>query len=97
MHLAVSIFRAVENRVPLARTVNTGISAFIDGNGRVLASLPKLQEGILARSVPLDDRASLYSSWGDWVGLTCLAATLALFPLSWLPSCLRRRPAIAQI
>jgi len=46
MHLAVSIFRAVENRVPLARAVNTGISAFIDGNGRVLAEQPKLQEGI---------------------------------------------------
>ena len=45
MHLAVSVFRAVENRVPLARAVNTGISAVIDGNGRVLAALPKLQEG----------------------------------------------------
>jgi apolipoprotein N-acyltransferase len=96
MHLAVSIFRAVENRVPLARTVNTGISAFIDGNGRVFAALPKLQEGILARTVPLDDRISLYSSWGDWVGLTCLAATLALFPLAWLQSFLRRKPAGCQ-
>ena len=84
MHLAVSIFRAVENRVPLARAVNTGISALIDGNGRVLASLPKLKEGILARNIPLDDRVSLYSTWGDWVGILCLAATVALFPLAGL-------------
>jgi apolipoprotein N-acyltransferase len=82
MHLAVSIFRAIENRVPLARSVNTGVSAFIDGNGRVLDALPKLQEGILARAIPLDDRVSLYSTWGDWVGVSCLAATLALIPLS---------------
>jgi apolipoprotein N-acyltransferase len=84
MHLAVSIFRAVENRVPLARTVNTGISAFVDGNGRVLAALPKLEEGILARTIPLDDRVSLYSTWGDWVGILCLAGTLALLPLAGL-------------
>jgi apolipoprotein N-acyltransferase len=92
MHLAVSIFRAVENRVPLARAVNTGISAFIDGNGRVLAEQPKLQEGILARIVPLDDRVSLYSSWGDWVGLSCLAATLALLVLAALQPWLRASP-----
>jgi apolipoprotein N-acyltransferase len=82
MHLAVSVFRAVENRVPLARAVNTGISAIIDGNGRILAALPKLKEGVVARTVPLDDRVSIYSAWGDWVGCLCLVATVALFPLS---------------
>jgi apolipoprotein N-acyltransferase len=91
MHLAVSVFRAIENRVPLARSVNTGVSAFIDGNGRVLDSLPTLEEGILAGTVPLDDRVSLYSTWGDWVGIICLSATLALIPLSigltWRKEC----------
>jgi apolipoprotein N-acyltransferase len=36
-HLAVCRFRAVECRRPVARAVNMGISALIDGNGRVLA------------------------------------------------------------
>jgi apolipoprotein N-acyltransferase len=36
-HLAVARFRAVECRRPLLRAVNMGISAVIDGNGRVLA------------------------------------------------------------
>jgi apolipoprotein N-acyltransferase len=35
-HLAISRFRAVETRRALARAVNMGISAVIDGNGRVL-------------------------------------------------------------
>lgn len=34
-HLITSIFRAVECRTPLLRAVNTGISAFIDGDGVV--------------------------------------------------------------
>src|SRR5258707_14238843 len=36
-HLAISRFRAVECRRTLARAVNMGITAIIDGNGRVLA------------------------------------------------------------
>jgi apolipoprotein N-acyltransferase len=36
-HLAVCRFRAVECRRPVVRAVNMGISALIDGNGRVLA------------------------------------------------------------
>lgn len=35
-HLIVSRFRAIEFRRPLVRAVNMGISAVIDGNGRVL-------------------------------------------------------------
>ena len=35
-HLAISRFRAIECRRALARSVNMGISAVIDGNGRVL-------------------------------------------------------------
>ena len=34
-HLAVSLFRAVECRTPLVRASNTGVSAVIDGDGRV--------------------------------------------------------------
>ncbi len=38
-HLTNYVFRAVENRVPVVRAVNTGISAAIDSNGRVLDAL----------------------------------------------------------
>lgn len=35
-HLISSVFRAVECRTPLVRSVNTGISAYIDGDGAIL-------------------------------------------------------------
>jgi apolipoprotein N-acyltransferase len=89
MHLAVSVFRCIENRVPLARAVNTGISAMIDGNGQIVQSLAKLKTGVLTAVTPLDDRVSFYSQWGDWLGQFCLAALIGLLVLGTLAP---RRP-----
>jgi len=80
MHLAVSVFRAIENRVPLARAVNTGISAVVDGDGRIRETLPRLTEGVLHATIPLDPRTSLYTVWGDWLGLSCLAVCVGIAP-----------------
>ncbi len=40
-HLAQYCFRAVENRVPVVRAVNTGVSASIDSNGRIVTMLQR--------------------------------------------------------
>jgi len=90
MHLAVSIFRCIENRVPLARAVNTGISAMIDGNGRIVRSLAKTTVDVLVAEAPLDDRVSLYSRFGDWLGQFCAAATIGIVILGRFAP--RKRP-----
>jgi apolipoprotein N-acyltransferase len=81
MHLAIGVFRAVEHRVPLARAVNTGLSALVDGNGAIRSFLPKETEAVLSVTVPLDDRRSLYTRFGDWLALSCLAITIGLVPI----------------
>ena len=80
-HLAVSVFRAVELRIPLARAVNTGVSALIDGDGRILSSIPRLKEGVLSVVAPLDGRRSLYVLLGDWFAQLCLLACF-VFPIA---------------
>jgi apolipoprotein N-acyltransferase len=65
-HLNSAIVTAVENRIPVLVASNTGISAWIDGDGRVVKQLPKLEGGsILAEPIP-DGREGLWSYWGDW-------------------------------
>jgi apolipoprotein N-acyltransferase len=49
-HLSAYVFRAVENRVPVVRSVNTGISASIDSNGRVQAVIQRHVQGELKRA-----------------------------------------------
>lgn len=39
-HLALAQFRSVEHRVPLVRSVSTGVSAIVDYNGRLVAHIP---------------------------------------------------------
>jgi apolipoprotein N-acyltransferase len=76
-HLAICRFRAVECRRAVARAVNMGISAVIDGSGRVIA-LPaaswaesKKIAAVVTAVVPIDRRASLYVRWGDWLPASC--------------------------
>ena len=47
-HLSLYVFRAIENRVPVVRAVNTGISASIDSCGRIVATIePVMSAGTL--------------------------------------------------
>jgi len=84
-HLAICRFRAVECRRTLARAVNMGVSAVIDGNGRVIA-LPgptwkesKKVAAVLTAALPIDHRGSLYAQWGDWLPWSCWLAIGAGF------------------
>lgn len=81
-HLAASVFRAVENRVSIARAVNTGISGFIDANGRLYSVVEKdgrrLGRGVVGYSVDrvwIDRRHSVYGALGDWFARLCLVIT----------------------
>lgn len=85
-HLAICAFRAIENRVTIARAVNTGISGFIDPNGRVFSLVEKngraVGPGVTGYSVAnvmLDRRSSVYGRFGDVFAGACLAASLPLW------------------
>jgi apolipoprotein N-acyltransferase len=76
MHLACGVFRAVECRKPFLIAANTGISAWIDGEGQVVErGTPRVPDVILAR-VRLDRRRSPYLQFGDWPAGVCLAVLL---------------------
>jgi apolipoprotein N-acyltransferase len=97
LHLRCGVFRSVECRKPLLIAANTGLSAWIDSNGRIVEQgkrrTPEQREDcfILADVRP-DHRTSFYLEHGDLVPGLCLAACglLALVGLRDLRG--KRRP-----
>ena len=77
MHLLQARWRSVEHRLPTVRCANTGLSAVIDRNGRVVASLPARQPGVLAGDVEPGAVETVYQAVGDTIGWLCAALTAA--------------------
>lgn len=72
-HLAMSRFRAIENRIWLARAANTGISAFVSPSGRVVSAGPIFQSLHLTETVGLGAGQTFYTRFGDLFAFVCLA------------------------
>lgn len=82
-HLVYSQLRALENRRYLLRATNTGITAFINHHGQVLATLKPFEEGLLLRNAPLITKKTFYSEYGDFMARGASGLCLILWPLSW--------------
>lgn len=74
-HLQQTRVRAVEEGVPIIRSANNGISAVIDADGRVLASLGMNVKGVIDTRLPGVRPLPLYAWAGDWP----FAANLLIF------------------
>ena len=77
-HEQIARFRCVENRVPMARAVNTGISSFIDSTGLVVGRVSdaegRLQSvgGWAIAELTRDGRRTLFARTGDLLAAVCL-------------------------
>jgi len=79
-HFQMVRMRAVENRRYVVRAANTGISAVVDPQGRVVASTGLMEERILAGRIAPQQAKTLYTRHGDVFAILCAilaAAALA--------------------
>ena len=88
-HLAIMVFRAVENRFCMARAANTGISSFVGPDGAIYAKLSDSKGKYREISGTLIDRIKLvekynpfYTMCGDWFSILCVTASLIMLIMS---------------
>jgi apolipoprotein N-acyltransferase len=76
-HLAQATLRAVENRAPLVRAANTGISAIVRDDGRVAWAGPLDQMLEHTEAITWHGVRTFYTRFGDVFVWTCVLALLA--------------------
>jgi apolipoprotein N-acyltransferase len=74
-HFLQARVRAVEEGLPLVRAANSGISAIVDGYGRVQRSLGLGKTGIVDGDLPSSLGPTPYARYGDLIFLGLLALT----------------------
>jgi apolipoprotein N-acyltransferase len=83
-HLAIATFRAVENRVFIARAANTGISGFIDPTGKILRKGGIFKEEAITGVIHLSDTKTFYTLYGDVFAWICSGVSMLLLGYSFL-------------
>lgn len=95
-HLTMARGRAIENRTPLIRCANTGISCAVDAAGRMIWEAEPQVEGAHRIEVGLCQSSSLFGRYGDL--LSMLAITMLIFGLVPLHTrCCWSRSAVAGL
>ena len=72
LHAEISRFRAIENRIPVVRSANTGVSMIIDSYGRVLKRIGLGKLGWLSAEIQQGNPKTLYTKFGNWFGCLCV-------------------------
>jgi apolipoprotein N-acyltransferase len=82
-HAQASVFRAVENRISVLRTANTGFSCYINPNGIIEDSIydrntkSMYVPGYKTFELKISEKSSFYTRYGDIFSYICVAFVLA--------------------
>ena len=81
-HLAYAKLRAIETRRSIARSANTGISAFINQRGEILQPTGWWERLSIKGTINASDKLTFYVQYGDYLGR--VAAFFAILLLVWI-------------
>ncbi len=82
-HLRSSQATAAAHHIPVLIAANSGITAWIDGSGRIQKSLDRQTEGVLYAAPLRDPRSSLYATVGDWPAILLAVITAGIAAYGW--------------
>ena len=82
-HPAHTVMRAIENRVGVARSANTGISLFVDPVGEVHNTTALFEADLRIMPVYTTDVVTFYTRFGDLAGRGAIFAFVILVGTAW--------------
>ena len=64
-HAKQAVLRAIENRRPVIRCTNTGISMVIEPSGNIIQIIPFNEAGVINSQIPSANGLTFYTKYGD--------------------------------
>jgi apolipoprotein N-acyltransferase len=83
-HAQMSVFRAIENRVPLVRCANTGVSMFIDRWGRTHNQTKTFVRSLEENYIRPEHSNSFYNRYGNWLPQGSVVLLLIIIAIAFL-------------
>lgn len=90
-HLDMARMRAIENKRWLLRDTNTGLTASIDPDGRIVAQMPRHIRGAIEVPFAFRHQLTFYTRYGDWIGYLCTVVVVSVLFGTYLQ---RRYPLV---
>jgi apolipoprotein N-acyltransferase len=79
-HMTSLPFRAVENRIPVLRAANTGISCFVEATGRIKSQTELFTNTVLTDTVVVPpQKPTFYGRFGDLFTYSLLVTALVMY------------------
>ncbi|WP_297209718.1 MULTISPECIES: apolipoprotein N-acyltransferase [Thermodesulfovibrio] len=75
-HFSMAVFRAIENRKPLVRAANSGISGFIDSKGRIIEKTNLFDRTYLVSDIYPNEKITFYTKYGDIFAYICIIVSI---------------------
>jgi apolipoprotein N-acyltransferase len=83
-HFELAKLRAIENRVPIVRCANTGISGVINPTGIVQQKIPLGKKAIITADILPIQTLTFYTKYGEIFAVLCIIVSLIIFTSAWI-------------
>ena len=83
-HFELAKLRAIENRVPIVRCANTGISGVINSLGVVQQKIPLGKKSIIMANIFPAQNLTFYTKYGEIFAIFCIIIVLIIYASVWI-------------
>ena len=83
-HFELAKLRAIENRVPIIRCANTGISGVINPSGIVQEKILLGKQAIITADISPIQNLTFYTKYGEIFAVFCVIVSFAIFTFAWI-------------
>ncbi len=93
-HLTFSVLRAIETRRSVARSANTGISAFINQRGDVQQATNYWEPAVIKQTINANTKLTYYVKYGDYIARISMFISALVLLISLTQGFLRKRKKV---